>query len=143
MSDIKTTPEVTSVRERTPRIEACARGAYPKAADQHTLWMVDIPKKIQEWLNRGFRMAKPEEIKEPVINWDDDNPIQWAVDGEGYIRDGDCLLMIGPREYMEKRQGKYRRDLYAQQGTAEDREEYISAKEEHGKTVKGKFYSMP
>ena len=143
MTDTKTRPEVTEVRERTPRIDACARGAYPKRAEDHTIWMVDIPRKIQEWKTRGFRMAKPEEIEEPVVNWDDENPIQWTVDGEGYIRNGDLLLMIGSREYMEKRSDKQRRDLYSLQSTHEDHEGYLESKAEHGKTVKGKFYPMP
>jgi hypothetical protein len=91
------TGKVEKIRERTPRELECASGATPKDDTKHTRWVRDKRERIRKHQQLGYEMAKEEHLGENHDGY---------KDGDGNIRNGDLVLMIGNREGVEEREQK-------------------------------------
>ena len=119
------------------RLKLCANGAEPKRADMHTMWARDTPQRIQELKNHGFRMAKEDDIKDWSVGW---------LDESNVVRNGDSVLMIGPRERVENNEEQRLQELIDMNRRQTDRIEHdagIERNEGHGSRRGGRFYSIP
>lgn len=84
----------TSVRERTPHV-LLTPASYAQASDPNKfIRMVrDSPKRIREMQKRGFVSAKPEDLAADHDCFDV---------GDGAMRNGDLVAMVGDRELLER-----------------------------------------
>ncbi len=81
------------VRDRDERLKPVAKGTELKDANLHSYWVRDSDKSICRHQQKQFRFASTEDVLEGHDGYKD-------VDGR--IRNGDLLLMVGPREQVEK-----------------------------------------
>jgi hypothetical protein len=82
-----------SVRDRDERLVPVAKGTQLKDANLHARWVYDTDKRVRQHQQKQYRFASTEDVLDGHDGY---------LDVDGRIRNGDLLLMVAPRENIER-----------------------------------------